>query len=801
MGGDEDRRDVEAGATEAADRERAGRGRRLRQRGQILVIFSLSIFVFIGLCGVVVDVAWYWANNLRMQRAADAAALAGVVWLPGDVPKADNAAYAEATKNGYTTGVNGYTVTPVQDPTNARRLVVTINGPVPTFFAHLFGINSFQASRTGKADYVLPVPMGSPENYYGVFGTIRGATFTQPQTSTSSGPDNTGLVIPTTSPATSPANSWTPTSGNLVSAVTTNGNGYAATTTNNATQTWGGFDLTSGVGANQTMTSVDGIQVFLNDAYITATCNNSKFSVALSWDGGGSWTTPATQTGNLPTSTTSGDFTLGNAGNLTAWGGHTWLPADLATNKFQVQVTANKGCATGSTGLRLDQLRVQVNYTVSTTTTGNVTTNLGDVELKGPGTACVNGAADCYQPDGATLNPRGFWGTMNTEGAANVNGDAYQPYYDTNTSTVAPTCPAGNSRSCYDPATYYNYAVEMPPGSTGGYVYVFDPGFCATTVAKGTGDRWFSGSNGVSSWYELLDENNTPYNLTDDTLIASSDTTFMNMTGTDTSMGGPSTGSGRVECEQKDTQYGDGRDYHDSWYLLNPSNPLTGGAGGTTYRLHTTGTDPRSGGNPASQRNTDGEQSFALYASASGGSPKIYGLGAMQMFTPLCAGGFQNCPVSSTTTSSSFYLAQIDSVHAGKTMEIQLWDPGDTCSNPGSNCLAANLQILQPTAGGWTAASMDYSAQTGTTNNGKNNACNTNTGSGVSSIQTATSSSSLGLFNGCWLTIDITIPVNYQAYQSGWWKIQYNMNGTGASNDVTTWTVSIRGNPVHLVVP
>ena len=49
------------------------------------MIFALSAFVFVGMCAVVVDVAWYWANTLRVQRAADAAALAGAVLLPGKV--------------------------------------------------------------------------------------------------------------------------------------------------------------------------------------------------------------------------------------------------------------------------------------------------------------------------------------------------------------------------------------------------------------------------------------------------------------------------------------------------------------------------------------------------------------------------------------------------------------------------------------------------------------------------------------------------------------------------------------------
>jgi hypothetical protein len=58
-------------------------------------------------------------------------------------------------------------------------------------------------------------------------------------------------------------------------------------------------------------------------------------------------------------------------------------------------------------------------------------------------------------------------------------------------------------------------------------------------------------------------------------------------------------------------------------------------------------------------------------------------------------------------------------------------------------------------------------------------------------------------------TINVPLPTTYGETglqpsgetESGWWKIRYNMNGTGTSNDVTTWKVSIRGNPVHLKVP
>ena len=145
---------------------------RLRQSGQLIPLFALSIFVLMGMMALVIDVSWYWSNTLRVQRAADAAALAGAVWLPGNVPSAYSAARTEATKNGYTGG-GAITVSPIQDSqapggTNPRQLDVTVTAQVNTFFMRVFGINSVTATRSSKAEYIQPVPMGSPLNYYGV---------------------------------------------------------------------------------------------------------------------------------------------------------------------------------------------------------------------------------------------------------------------------------------------------------------------------------------------------------------------------------------------------------------------------------------------------------------------------------------------------------------------------------------------------------------------------------------------------------------------------------------------------------
>ena len=105
----------------------------VRKRGQVLVIFALGATALIGAVAIVTDVSWLWVNQQRMQRAADAAALAGSIYLPGDPAAAFAAARAEAAKNGLVDGLNGIVITPSRDNAEPRRLAVTVSGPVQPY--------------------------------------------------------------------------------------------------------------------------------------------------------------------------------------------------------------------------------------------------------------------------------------------------------------------------------------------------------------------------------------------------------------------------------------------------------------------------------------------------------------------------------------------------------------------------------------------------------------------------------------------------------------------------------------------
>lgn len=736
-----------AASASGASRPRgtAPRARARRSDGQIVVIFAGAMLAFTLLSAMVIDLSWFWTSNLRIQRAADAAALAGVIFLPGDPANAFAAARAEATKNGYTQGTNGYTVTPSVDPTNSRRLRVTIAGPVNTFFARVVGITSWQARRDAKAEYVLPVPMGSPENYYGVFGKVRtpggGTTVVDTDTGT------TSYFSPSGTP---PGGNWTTPANAHVPQLTGTVNSATRNSTTNPYQLWGGFGITLPAGGGLT---IDGIEVAIRANSTDA--SGCTLRAALNWTG----TTNVTN-GNMTSVTQSvnltGTYQYLTFGSSTDTWGRTWSASDLSNANFRVRLeyrnptTGGDPCAAGAVA-QVDHIQVRVSWTQTTSTF------VPDANLTGPG--------------GQTLNPRGFWGTMLTQGADDVNGDAYLPANEQG---------GGDSNPEYAPTRYYDYGVEMPAVGNG-TIYIYDPVFCATNGngQYGTGDRYFGSVSPVSSFYQLWDTHNTPYDQSDDTRVDATgdDNLFRRVQASDESLQGPDVSGSTQDCSAGATNDpSQGRYWHNRWWPL-----ATGLAGGTTYRVRTMTTDPNSA---SDQAGANGENSFAIWASAG----KVYGIGAMQAFSPL--------PGNET---SEFYLAQIDAAHAGKTLVISLWDPGDTGS------LTGDLRIRIPGSGGYSNATLNWRSQRGTTNSNASD-CNALTGSG-SSIATHAFSSQR--FNGCWVTIEIPIPVTYSAptppgeTEPGWWKIQYVMTGSSGdtSFDVTTWQVAIRGNPVHLVLP
>src|SRR5688572_16580634 len=83
------------------------------ERGQILIMFTLAIFVIVGMMGLVLDGGAAYAQRRAEQGVADLASMAGAtayLSTQGDVATksaaADGAARLIATANGYTHGID-----------------------------------------------------------------------------------------------------------------------------------------------------------------------------------------------------------------------------------------------------------------------------------------------------------------------------------------------------------------------------------------------------------------------------------------------------------------------------------------------------------------------------------------------------------------------------------------------------------------------------------------------------------------------------------------------------------------------
>ena len=130
----------------------------------ILVAMFFS-FIALPLGAVTVDVARLYVELERVQAAADAAATAGVTFMPDDFVKAKARAIEIAEDNGFpNSGTSSIQVSVGAKPT---QLKVTVSSKVKNAFARSFGVPTSTMTRTAVADFNGPAPMGSPCNTYG----------------------------------------------------------------------------------------------------------------------------------------------------------------------------------------------------------------------------------------------------------------------------------------------------------------------------------------------------------------------------------------------------------------------------------------------------------------------------------------------------------------------------------------------------------------------------------------------------------------------------------------------------------
>ena len=147
----------------AVNRARADHG---SERGFFMVWFALLFVTLLGFAGLALEFNRWESIGTRVQKAADAAALAGAVFLPDNLTQAAATAKSTASKNGFTHGTNGVTITAVKARL-PNQLKVTITVPTKNPWGAIVGYGDSTIKRVAVAEYQLPQNLGSPQNSYG----------------------------------------------------------------------------------------------------------------------------------------------------------------------------------------------------------------------------------------------------------------------------------------------------------------------------------------------------------------------------------------------------------------------------------------------------------------------------------------------------------------------------------------------------------------------------------------------------------------------------------------------------------
>src|SRR5262245_41771814 len=117
------------------------------KRGQILVVFALALPVLIGSIALGADVAVLYFDWVQMQKAADAAALAGANYLPGDPAQAQTVAASFAENNG----IAQSEIASTQVAPDDLSITVTLQRSIPYSFGRVLGLTNANINAAATA--------------------------------------------------------------------------------------------------------------------------------------------------------------------------------------------------------------------------------------------------------------------------------------------------------------------------------------------------------------------------------------------------------------------------------------------------------------------------------------------------------------------------------------------------------------------------------------------------------------------------------------------------------------------------
>lgn len=375
-------------------------------------------------------------------------------------------------------------------------------------------------------------------------------------------------------------------------------------------------------------------------------------------------------------------------------------------------------------------------------------------------------------PIPASKSPN-FWAAIAGPGMFTNNGDAYAPRCWTSGQCAVPTPPATNPNTMYRPKGYF-YALDVPSGTTSGNisVQIFDATQSQTSGTAPTGDTRYGGSSIQDTTFTLWNAGTTPYDMGDDTVVAG--------------------------CQHT---YGSSDPAYDKlWTQLCSFSPTVG----QRYYLQVSSTnDYANTYNGYAIRAVAGSFPDACLAATlpqrnnvdcygTDPQPRLSGYGDMEMYNGIPAG-----------TPTQFFIANVLPEYAGRTLVIELWDPGDMSGGgSGDNSYITVMKPGSTTAGTaqrgctWRAYGPPPAIPGTFTTIGSTSDC-----------QVQSTSNGSNAYNGKWVQFKIALPDDYTCNKNAnpvttggscWWQILYNVTGSTRLNDYTTWTARIEGDPVRL---
>jgi len=118
-----------------------------RAKGQTLVIAALAMVGLLGGVSMGTDVAMLYFNWVQLQKAADAAVLAGANYLP------DNPSQASATANQFavSNGVKAAEIASTTVASDDLSITMNLKRTVPYYFARVLGLTSANVAATATA--------------------------------------------------------------------------------------------------------------------------------------------------------------------------------------------------------------------------------------------------------------------------------------------------------------------------------------------------------------------------------------------------------------------------------------------------------------------------------------------------------------------------------------------------------------------------------------------------------------------------------------------------------------------------